>query len=255
MQQYSSPADVDLSFTRDPLFTFDEKRHLYRYAGKILDSVSKVKRELSVPFDKKRIAGYVARREGRTVKAVLAEWEDKRDRASRRGDMVHACVERFLQTGEMPPLPAGHSLDADDEWDVKRRLQEFQEWHAANMTGLVIVGCEVQVYSLELGIAGTLDTLALREGYLYVGDWKTNGKFRTDGDGSKVYNNLLGPFRDLPDNEYNKFSLQVSLYRIILREHGIHTKGGFIVHLPEEGTPQVHKARDLRRPLWDYLAA
>ena len=244
---------VDLSFTQDPLFTFNEERHLYHYDGKPLDSVSSIQRMLTVPFPRDRIAGYVARKRGITRKAVLAEWEEKRVRASARGNAVHSCVEKFLATGCMPSLPAGHGLPPDDAWDVRRRLQDFQGWHATHMHDVQVLGTEVRVYSLALGTAGTMDALVLRGGFVYVGDWKTNGAFTTDADRS--YNNLLPPLAHLPDNHRNSYSIQVSLYRMMLHEHGIRTAGGFIVHLPEEGRPALYPALDLRRPLWEYLTA
>lgn len=253
---YAAPSEVDLSFTEDPLFTFDEVRHLYRYDGRALDSAGSIMKGLCEPFDAQRIAGYVARRERKTKQQVLAEWEEKRDRAARRGEAIHHCIEHYLQHRVMPAfLPRHIELDQDDHWDVWRRLHGFGEWYKGNLGDMVVLGQEVRMYSLQLGIAGTADTLALRKGYLYVGDWKSNGKFRVPGDGERVHANLLPPLQYLSDIELHSYSIQVSLYRMMLHEHGISTAGGFIVHIPEEGPPALHRTLDLRRPLWDYLMA
>lgn len=250
LTETTKTAIVDLSFAEDPLFHFDEERHLYSYDGRPLDSVSRVRKELSVPFDAERIARFVARRRGVAPAVVLAEWEEKRSRASARGEVVHECVEKYLETGCMPAVPTDR-LPPDDLWDVLRRLQEFQKWYERDMSDVQVVATELRMYSLTLGIAGTLDSLVLRGDALYVLDWKTNGKFRTDGD--KSYNNLLGPFMHLPDNEHNSYSIQVAAYRIMLHEHGVRTAGGLIAHLPEDGPPRLYPALDLRAPLWDYL--
>src|SRR5687768_4393807 len=95
-QLYAQPGDVDLSFTKDPRFTFDEPRHLYAYDGQPLASAGSIMKELCVPFDKERIAGYVARRQRKTKAVVLAEWETKRDRAARRGEAIHYAIEHYL---------------------------------------------------------------------------------------------------------------------------------------------------------------
>jgi hypothetical protein len=251
---YASPAAVDLSFSRDPRFTYEEGRHVYRYDGEILPSVSSVCKELAEVFDADRVAGFVARKRGTTKRAVLAEWAAKRDRAVARGNVVHAAVEAYLATGRMPTLPEGHGLPLDDAWDVRRRLLAFRQWATVHLAGVQVVATELRTYSLALGIAGTLDTLLLRAGYLYISDWKTNGAFRCGEKGERVYGHLRPPLAHLPDIELTGYSIQNSLYRIILAEHGIQTAGGFIVHMPEEGPPRMHRALDLRRLLWGYLA-
>jgi ATP-dependent exoDNAse (exonuclease V) beta subunit len=255
-QRYAEPSEIDLSFTRDPLFTFDKERHLYHYDGRNLRSAGSVMKELCEPFARDRIARYTAKRRGVTVRQVLAEWEDKRDRAARRGEAIHWCIEQYLQTGLLPAfLPKHVQLDQDDHWDVWRRLQGFDEWYKHNLDGSYVLGQEVRMYSLTLGIAGTTDTLMLRNGYVYVGDWKSNGKFRVPGDGERVHSRMLPPLEHLSQIELHTYSVQVSLYRMMLHEHGVRTAGGFIVHIPEEGPPALHHTLDLRRPLWDYLAA
>jgi hypothetical protein len=249
---YPDPNSISLAFTQDPAFTFDERRHLYHYDGQPLDSVSTVRKALSVPFDKHRIAGYVARKRGVTKTTVLAEWEYKRDRASIRGTLVHDAIEAFLGSGVMPNVPEAHGLEPDELWDVVLRLQRFQNWATTNLRGLRVLGTEVRVYSLTLRMAGTLDTLCWRDGYLYVGDWKTNATFGTGTPGEKVYENLLPPLAHLPDVALTTYSAQVSLYRLMLAEHGVRTAGGFIVHVPEDGDPVLHPALDLRRELWEW---
>ena len=87
---------------------------------------------------------------------------------------------------------------------------------------------------------------------LIVGDWKTNETFKTDADFKGRYNKMLYPFEDLWQNELNTYSIQVSLYRLLLEEAGIETKEGFICWIGPEET-KLFKALDLRDRLKEYL--
>jgi hypothetical protein len=103
-------------------------------------------------------------------------------------------------------------------------------------------------------LAGTLDALfKLNEGR-YVGDWKTNKKFTTDSDKEGRKQKLLYPFDDMWDNSLNGYSIQLSLYRLMLQEEsGYETQGGFLVWIGPNEEPEMHKIVDLRNQLYDFL--
>jgi hypothetical protein len=64
---------------------------------------------------------------------------------------------------------------------------------------------------------------------------------------------LLFPFESYKENEINKYSLQMSLYALILEEADIHVDYSFICHIPSEGESQIYKLKDFRGELKTYL--
>jgi hypothetical protein len=73
-------------------------------------------------------------------------------------------------------------------------------------------------------------------------------------DGDKYAKKLLYPFEDLWDNSVNGYSIQLSMYRLIMQEEaGFETKGAFLVWIGPNGKPELHKIVDLRDRLYSFL--
>ena len=114
------------------------------------------------------------------------------------------------------------------------------------------VAQELRIWSLKYKLAGTIDTLFWYKDKLIIGDWKTNKKFTFDTD--FCYDNLITPFDNMFDNTHNRYSIQVSLYKLILREHGIETGPSFICWIPpNEEDAQFIPAKDYSNILYEYL--
>jgi hypothetical protein len=87
-----------------------------------------------------------------------------------------------------------------------------------------------------------------------IGDWKTNKDFKDDTHPKGRFKKLLHPFSDLYENSHNEYSIQLSLYRLILEDEiGIETDGGFLVHLGPGGVSKIYPMKDLRERLKIYL--
>lgn len=228
---------------------FNSRYHRYWYDGRELTSVSKTLGRIKPPFDAPTIAARVADREGRTVEAVLAEWDRKRQSGLSRGTQVHQYIERVLH-GEF-------SVRSDPVLDLNETLPEIgafdQFWR--RLQGAIapqVEQIEWVVGDAALGVAGTLDALLLdtNQGTLHLFDWKTGSKFRTDN----PWQTLLPPFDDLDDCELINYSLQVSLYRLMIeRNTDLELESGYIVHLAEDGSYQTFEALDLGEPLLAWL--
>jgi hypothetical protein len=112
------------------------------------------------------------------------------------------------------------------------------------------VAQELRVFHEPTGLCGTLDFLSwhVPTQQLYVLDWKNNKAINCDGD--TIWRMMWGTFQDLVDHEHNTYSLQISLYRILLEEAGLPTGGEAIVHLPPgRAAAQVYKVIDYRSRL------
>lgn len=219
----------------DPLFRFEEERHLYWYGDRKLVGASSWLKKFKPPFDAEGIAAKVAKKRKVTPEAIRAEWDAARDEGSRLGNLVHDAIEATLR-GEIPHL---EDPEAQSRYYLFRRLLDTR------LAGATFPACELRVFSLRYGIAGTLDTLVkLVNGKLYVGDWKSNKRFRI---GQEGYGPLLHPFDHLIENEGNSYAIQVALYRIMLEEHGLKTDGAFIGYLgPKAKEAMIYFPPDLR---------
>jgi hypothetical protein len=233
---------------------FNEEEHRYFLDGKELTSVTAKIKEFQTPFDRDRIAQRTAEKQGRTVAEILAEWEAKGEKGRKLGKIVHAHIEETLsrngnkQAGQLaldPFLSLNLKLPEIEAFDNLWRqtvptvswCQEHVEW---------IIG------DAELGIAGTVDTVLFshQTKKYHIWDWKT-GKF----DLNNKWQNLLEPFDYLDASKFNIYSLQVSLYRLIIeRNTGLELGDSYLVHLshPTMGY-EVHRAIDLRERLLAWL--
>lgn len=226
---------------------FDPEQHRYFIGDRELTGITRKLKELQKPFDRIGNANRVAAREGRAVEAVLAEWDAKGERSRVLGTAVHDYIKVSL-LGNGVSIDPFLSLNTkmydefttfDNFWmklSLKTSyLQEHVEW---------IIGDE------ELGLAGTLDTMLFSSetGLYHIWDWKT-GSFDT----YNKFQNLLHPFSHLDACKLHIYSLQVSLYRLIVeRNTNLILGDSYIVHLTPTAH-QVYKAVDLRAPLLAWL--
>ena len=68
------------------------------------------------------------------------------------------------------------------------------------------------------------------------------------------FEKLLLPFDELWKNHLNEYSIQVSLYSLILEEWGFDIRGSYLVHIGPESEATIYKALDLKDQLRNYLS-
>lgn len=241
-----------LEYFSDPNFRFDEGTHTYTYldpyTGKPVQTFSSVTGFLS-QFKEKFDSDFWAKKKaistGKTKQQILNEWKDTSDIAMDLGTEVHKWIEDFYK-GDNPPAPAHH--------EVLSRVNKFKELYDTKLHKLTPVKQEFRIFSRKWGLAGTMDILFRLQQDYYVGDWKTNKKFTTDKDPKGRWKKMLYPFEDLWENALTSYSIQISLYRLILQEEaGFETAGGFLTWIGPDGKPELHKTVDLRDRLYTYL--
>ena len=223
---------------------FEPRAHRYTLDGQELVSVSSVIARAKPPFDAPSAAARVAAREGRTSAEVLAEWERKRVRSCTLGTAVHEHIAAALGYAAVPAPSGTPQTDA------------FRRWWQMAQRNLQPVHVEWVVGDAALGIAGTVDLVAYsrKTEQYHLLDWKTNGEFKTES----PWGTLLAPFADLPDCYLSHYSLQLSLYRLIIERAGVLDQplgAGYIVHLSAAGDATPYRAHDLRARLEEWLDA
>lgn len=230
-----------LELFKDPLFVFDEKAHRYTYDGKPYTSVTQFISRFHKPFDSDYWAKKKAEEEGVSVETILERWAEINRRANEIGTATHLWAENYFN-GIWTPLT--------NDMDIIDRINKFNIIYATHLHHLNPVAFENRVFSKRWPIAGTMDALFEYKGSLFIFDYKTNKKFTT----TNPYNELLlEPFEDLQKTHLNEYSIQISLYSLILREVGIDIKGGRLVYIGPEGPAEIHRCLMMEDRLEAYL--
>lgn len=229
----------------------DSANHGYRIGDKSLMSVTTLIKKLVPEFDKNYVSRMVAERDGISVEEVLRQWEEKGAKSRDKGTRLHQYAEDTV-SGVIDPILRL----------VNDRFGEMDAFEAAwtNMRAKLsakLVKKEVVVGDIELGVAGRVDLIISvsvpnhLKPVKCIFDWKT-GKFRTDNQ----YENLLPPFDRYANCELVVYSLQLSLYRLILERNSPKDVFGdsYLVHLRDDGLYNLHRAIDFRPQLSNWLS-
>jgi ATP-dependent exoDNAse (exonuclease V) beta subunit len=208
-----------MKFSKDGRCKFDPESHSYYIGEKQLTGVTTYISKYKNFFDAEKIAEKFAKKNGLDKDELLKKWEEEGKQSCINGTMVHDVFEKYIINGKIITTGKNHK-----EKVAVKFIDEFFK------TGrLKPVDAEVIIYNEGLGLASMIDCIARNEaGKYFILDWKTSKKIETNSYGK----NMLPPYCQLPDANYYHYSLQLSLYRLMYREHEI--SGIFIVHIGDE---------------------
>lgn len=245
--EYQSKLDV----FKNPSFIFNESGHTYHFEGIKYDSVTTFLKNFKVAFDREYWAKKKAYELGVDVSEIEKDWKNKADVANDLGTRVHKWIEDFW-SGFKPEFP--------EDGELNERVHKFLDIHRERFQDLVPLQPELKVFSKKWRLAGTVDQPFLlwdkkqNKLLFLIGDWKTNKEFKDDKHAKGRYKKLLHPFADLYENSHNEYSIQISLYRLIIEEEtGLETHGGFLCHIGPQEKPRIYPVKDLRERLKIYL--
>ena len=252
LRNYKSDLEKKLEFFKDSKFRFNEGLHEYRYDGVKFDSVTTFLKNFKAPFDKEFWLKKKSREMGIDPSVLEMEWKQKADTATTLGTNVHKWIEDFWG-GLNPEMPEKE----DSEYS---RIQKFKTLYDSRFKHLIPLKSELKIFSRKWRLAGTVDQPFLlwdskkQKAIFLIGDWKTNKEFKDDFHPKGRFKKLLRPFHDLWENQHNEYSIQVSLYRLILEDEvGIETESGFLCHIGPDAEAKIYPAKDLRERLRYYL--
>ncbi len=233
-----------LNIFNDDNFSFDEPSHTYTYLGEEFTSVTRYIQQFHKPFDQNYHSLRVSQRKGVTQQSILDEWKEINDYANYIGSETHLWIENyFLQKWQ--PLPIN--------LDVIHRINKFNKIYAKQLYKLIPVAFEVRIFSNKFKIAGMIDALFLYKNKLLIVDYKTNKKFTTDENLSYL-EKLIYPFESYYKTHLNEYSIQTSLYSLILKEYGIDVASSYLVYIsPGDEEAQMFKCLNLTTTLENYL--
>ena len=232
-----------LAFGTSSDITFEPGLHRYHdTSGQEYRSVSRLLNTIEMPFDREGISMAMAKGSKAKQAEILAGWDAKRDSSIARGNWIHDNLEKF------------HELGTCDE-----TLNPVVEQIKPLYKDYFRVYTEVLLSNSEYKIAGQTDLVVQRqrtEKSLYdFYDYKTNESkgIEFDSIGRKKspwshYNKFfLPPFEHIEYCNYNRYSLQLSLYACIAqRQYGIRIGRLALIFIDNELRVHIYPVSFLR---------
>lgn len=228
----------------DTEFKFDPIKHKYTYKGESFISVTTFIQQFHKPFEKEYWSKRKAQEQGVPQEWILNEWQKINDYANEIGTETHEWIEDYFNQ-KWRKLPTNI--------DIIHRINKFNKVYADILYKLEPLAQEVRVFSKKWKIAGMIDSLFIYRSKIFILDYKTNKKFDTD-ETLKYKERLLPPFNEYYKSHLSEYSIQLSLYSLILEEWGFEIGGAYIVYIgPDDGPAQIHKVIDMRENLKSFL--
>lgn len=232
------------AWTDDSRFAFDEPSHTYTHGKRRLSSVSSFIARFYEEFDTDVIAERTAIKRGVSKTELLQEWKETNEVACDLGHDVHYYIECDM-TGQ--PLPTFGEQQRND------RIKAYLDLKEDHLKDLEVVFAELRVFDLELGLAGTVDGLYWDGEAVRMYDWKTNKKMTHDDDPNGRWKKMYWPWDDQWDNKLNHYSIQLSMYRYILKRGGIDVPVSRLYHFPPEGGYVQYDCKDYTERIEEYF--
>ena len=175
------------------------------------------------------------------IKEMLIDWKQKSNIGTLRVTYVHNQLEQH-EKGLLDLIPRP-CLDNVEGFNKSIELCDtlIIEYLTTN-THLKPIALEFKVGDEELGLAGTFDRLYFNEisNQLEIHDFKTDKDIKTKSKYGKV------KMFDVDDCEFNKYSLQTSLYKFIIEKNtNLKLGDSYVTHFNlKEGKLEYYKCID-----------
>lgn len=219
---------------------FEPIAHTYHLDGVQFTSATTWLHQFEEPFNADAISLRIAKGNKQAALELQRQWKLKSDAACARGTHLHEYLECKIAGADV--------VLHDDAIDLYPIADKFI---SETTSKIKIVAQEFKLYDKDWQLCGTVDALGQDSvGNYYLIDWKSNSKFTTSSDYDKM---LKYPFDALEDCHLNTYSIQLSLYKLLLeRNTDIRIKGLILVHFTPENW-QRYVALDLTKEITYFL--
>ena len=221
---------------------FYEEDHHYVLNGQSLPSVSNVAhRFVREPFNEQLQAARYAERHGQTAQYWIQQWRQNSFRATTLGTKTHAYGESLgylraglpericpsIQTQYMPEYGFLAPIHPKEEAVLKFMNEMPSSMHLVLNEARVYSGKNpCQERNLTERIAGTFDMLYYQDGTdgqpqgFVILDYKTNANLASEY--NRKYGKMLRePFNAMTEEDLSLYTIQLSLYALMLEDIGI----------------------------------
>ena len=252
---------------------FYEEGHRYVLHGQALPSVSNVThRFIREPFNEQLQARRYADRHGETPEHWIRQWRQNSFRATTLGTKTHAYGESlgYLRVGMPERICPAIQSQYMPEYNFLAPIHPKEEAVLLFMNemprSMHLVLNEARVYSgknpcqernLRERLAGTFDMLYYNdggdgqpEGFIIL-DYKTNANLSNDY--NRKYGRVLNaPFADMTEEDLSLYTIQLSLYALMLQDIGLPIVSRRIIWL-KDGEYEVVPVADVSEKLRQTL--
>lgn len=221
---------------------FYEEGHRYVLHGQSLPSVSGIAhRFIREPFNEQLQAKRYAEKNGQTADYWIQQWRQNSFRATTLGTKTHAYGESlgYLRVGLperiCPAIKAQYMSEYGFLAPIHPKEEAVLRFMNEMPNSMHLVLNEAQVYSgknpckernLKERLAGTFDMLYYNDGSdgqpkgFIILDYKTNANLTNDF--NRRYGRVLSsPFADMTEEDLSLYTIQLSLYALMLEDIGI----------------------------------
>ena len=245
---------------------FYEEGHIYLLHGQSLHSVSGIgHRFIREPFDEEMQAARYAKKHGKTAEYWIQQWRENSFRATTLGTKTHEYGESlgYLRCGHpefiRPVIKPQYMPEYNYLAPIHPKEEAVRKFFDDMPATMHLVLNETKVYSgknpdasknLRELICGTFDMLYYDDemnGFVIL-DYKTNASLHSD------YNRrfgriLLPPFDDMIEEDKSLYTIQLSLYSLMLEDIGLNVVDRRIVWLTNDGNYEIISVPDVSERL------
>ena len=225
---------------------FVQTDHTYIINGKVAPSVTSILKKYVKPFERDYWANIKAKQLGVEVVDILDKWEFNAKLSRTKGTLVHEFIEseftksQFNYPEDLIVKEFGYdpvcgpfnqiiSVVGQFLFDIKDKM--------------LPIASELVVGDATNLIGGTVDQIFYnkKSSNLEIWDWKTNKEIKVQ---SRYFH--LYPLDHIPDTELDHYSLQLSLYKLIIERNTNLQLGNSYIALFNEQLPKynIYKAHD-----------
>ena len=231
--------------------------HLYSINGKTALSVTSILKQYVKPFERDYWANIKARQLGVSPEEILSKWEFSTKCSTIKGTLIHQYIHNeFSSSGFIyPENVIMESFGYDPIQTPFNQIVTIVNQFLLDITNKMFsVASEYIVGDYEYLIGGTVDQIFYnkKSNKLEIWDWKTNKEIKFE---SRYFH--LAPLDHIPYTEYDHYSLQLSLYKLIVEKNtGIELGTSYIAWF-NENLPKysIYAAKDYRKEAYMILEA
>lgn len=216
-----------VKLSRDKKIAFSEHDHRYirLETGKQLVSSTTLIKKFKEPFETDIVAKRYAARHGLVATEVKDEWALKASTAATKGTYIHKMLEDLVNGIQITPLGKYP--------EEQVAMQFYNDFYKSGFWKPLAVE---EILWSDVGLAGQADAIVENQyGDVALIDYKTSKKIARDNDYGRK---LKLDFKTLDDCEYNVYSIQLSLYKMMCKHFPI--KDIILVHIRPDGYSLEH---------------
>ena len=225
--------------------TFEEESHSYiDDRGEFYRSFTTLIHDYFPQFDAAGTAARIARKRGKSAEELVREWNENSENACRYGTRVHENCEFRMKGMPQPNQPENEQEEAVFAY-AEQVVDYLKERYS-------FIAAEKILFSPRCLVAGTVDLMMSEGNTLWIIDYKTNKKIKTNGFGMGFH-----PLEHLVNCNFEHYSMQLSLAEVVAKTERyipINTVcRRALVHFPPDAEPQWIETPDRTNECYQML--